>query len=220
VASHPNICPYFDIHIQHASPEVLRRMGRRYGTQDLYRLFEDIRSRVKDASLRTTVIVGFPGEGRGDFDRLVEFVNAVRFDHLGVFVYSDSEDLPSHRLGRHVTPKTAHRRRERLMEIQADISLETNRSRIGEAFDVLIERKAAGGRYRGRTMRQAPEVDGVTLVRKNSGGGLSPGQIVRVKITGADDYDLEGVCEQSRPPCGPPMARRGRHREKPDAPGR
>jgi ribosomal protein S12 methylthiotransferase len=195
VAQHPNICPYFDIPVQHASPRILKRMGRNYQPDALYRLFEDIRREVAEAALRTTVIVGFPGESRDDFKQLVEFVTAVRFDHLGVFTYSDGEDLPSHRLDPHVSDKTAQRRRERLMEIQADISLENNRRRIGSAIDVLAERDASDGQYQGRTMFQAPEVDGVTFFRGKSGDDIFPGKILRVRITGAGDYDLTGVCD-------------------------
>ncbi len=194
VASRGNICPYFDIPVQHASPRVLERMGRGYRPDDLYRLFEGIRSRVAGAALRTAVIVGFPGETGDDFERLVEFVSTVRFDHLGVFTYSDAEDLPSHRLQRHVAEKTARLRRDRLMELQADISLGNNRRRIGSEVDMLVERPVPGGGYQGRTMFQAPEVDGVTLVRQAGGGGRpEPGEIVRVRIAGAGDYDLEAV---------------------------
>ena len=170
-------------------------MGRNYALDDLYRLFGDIRRHFAEVALRTTLIVGFPGESNDDFKKLVAFVTAVRFDHVGVFTYSDGEDLPSHRLDLQVAHKTAQRRRDRLMEIQADISLEKNRRRVGHTIEVLVERQVSGGQYQGRTMFQAPEVDGVTFIQGKGVDDISPGNIVPVKITGAADYDLTGVCE-------------------------
>ena len=107
VASHPNLCPYFDIPIQHVSPGILKRMGRRYNRDELYRLFDRIRNQVPTAVLRTTIIVGFPGEKDQDFDQLLKFTENVQFDHLGVFVYSDSDDLASHQLSDHVPDAVA-----------------------------------------------------------------------------------------------------------------
>jgi len=191
VASHPNICPYFDIPIQHASPKLLKSMGRDDTPGSLRRLFADIRKGIDRVALRTTAIVGFPGETDDDFKQLVDFVSDIRFDHLGVFTYSDADDLPSHRLKRHISSATARRRRDRLMEIQADISLENNRRHIGKMFDVLVEMDSGDGRYRGRTMFQAPEVDGVTYIRRTARGRRPVcGQFLNARITGADDYDL------------------------------
>ena len=113
VARYPNLCPYFDIPIQHAADGVLKRMGRRYTCADLVRLFENIRSVLPRAALRTTVLVGFPGETEADVRQLADFMRRVRFDHLGVFAYSDAEDLSSHALGSHVAAKEAQARLDR-----------------------------------------------------------------------------------------------------------
>ncbi|MBI9084614.1 MAG: 30S ribosomal protein S12 methylthiotransferase RimO [Desulfobacterales bacterium] len=189
VAAHPNICAYFDIPIQHASDPVLKRMGRHYGQADLLRLFEAIRQRIPHAALRTTVIVGFPGETEQDFDALMAFVDTIRFDHLGVFMYSDSEDLPSHRLSGHVPPKMAQKRHHRLMTLQAQISLAKNRQHLGRTFTVLVEELVEPGLVAGRTMFQAPEVDGVTYVED---GDAVVGDRICARITDAMEYDLSG----------------------------
>jgi ribosomal protein S12 methylthiotransferase len=189
VAGTPSILPYFDLPIQHASGKILRRMGRRSQPETLFRLCSDIRRKIPDAVLRTTLLVGFPGETEADFKTLLDFIEAVRFDHVGVFVYSDAEDLASHRLSGHVPAEAAEERRERLMSRQADISLEKNRHRIGATYPVLIENTCDTGLYVGRAPFQAPEVDGVTYV---AASGLSIGQFADVRIREAHDYDLEG----------------------------
>lgn len=189
VADHPNICSYFDIPVQHADTGVLKRMGRKYTRDDLLRLYEHIRTRCPDAALRTTVIVGFPGETDASFRRLLDFVSDVRFDHLGVFMYSDSEDVPSHRLSGHVSTRVAQERFDVLMSSQAEISFKNNRKHIGKTYQVLIEEAQADAVYAGRTAFQAPEVDGVTYVHADR---LEIGAFSRVLITEAQDYDLIG----------------------------
>lgn len=189
VAAHDNICAYFDIPVQHASDAVLRRMGRHYRRDDLLRLFDQIRGTVSGAVLRTTVIVGFPGETRADFEALMAFAEAVRFDHLGCFMYSDADDLPSHRLDGHVSPKTARRRHHRLMTLQARISLENNRQYLGQCLEVLVDETVEPGLVAGRTRFQAPEVDGVTYVRTDQG---AVGGRIRARIIDAVEYDLFG----------------------------
>jgi ribosomal protein S12 methylthiotransferase len=190
VADHPRICPYFDIPIQHASDSVLKRMGRHYGGKDLLRLFERIRATVPEASLRTTVIVGFPGETDADFDRLLSFVKEIRFDHLGVFIYSDADDLPSHHLPDPVPAAVARRRHNRLMAAQKKISAENNRRHLDKIIPVLVESAPEKGVYMGRTRFQAPEVDGVTIIHAD---GLEIGDVIRVRITDTLEYDLIGV---------------------------
>jgi ribosomal protein S12 methylthiotransferase len=190
VADYPHICPYFDIPIQHASDLVLKRMGRHYGRDDLIRLFENIRVNVPDASLRTTVIVGFPGETDEDFDMLLSFIKDIRFDHLGVFVYSDADDLPSHLLPNPVLPAVGRRRYNRLMNAQKKISAAINHSRLGKIFPVLVESTPEKGVYIGRTRFQAPEVDGITIIHADR---LEIGDIVGVCITDTLEYDLIGV---------------------------
>jgi len=189
IAKHDNICTYFDIPIQHASSFVLKRMGRKYRRDDLYRLFEKIREIAPDCALRTTAIVGFPGETDEDFQELFDFVKDICFDHLGVFTYSDSEDLPSHRLSRHVPKNMAKKRYGRLMACQADISLRNNLKYIGKELYVLVEEKSEENLFIGRTYFQAPEVDGITYIHSNR---LHPGKFTGIKITDAFEYDLAG----------------------------
>ena len=184
-----SVCPYFDIPIQHASDTVLRRMGRGHGGKDLRDLFARIRRQVPGASLRTTVIVGFPGETEADFETLIDFVDAVGFDHLGAFVYSDHEDLPSHRLSDYVPTTVARKRYQRLMALQQKISAARNRRHLDRIYPVLIESAPEPGLFEGRTMFQAPEVDGVTYVR---GHGLAVGQVCPVVIRDTLEYDLMG----------------------------
>jgi len=189
VERHANVCSYFDIPIQHASDQVLKRMGRHYTADDLVALFENIRQKVPDAALRTTVITGFPGETEADFEKLAAFVRRIRFDHLGVFTYSDSEDLPSHNLSDPVSAQVAMDRHDRLMALQLDISRENNRRWLGKAMDVLVEENPETGIFIGRTMRQAPEVDGLTILHADH---IERGTVVRVRIEDTLDYDLVG----------------------------
>jgi len=193
VASRSTICSYFDIPIQHASTSVLRCMGRRYTRDELLRLFDTIRTRAPDAALRTTVIVGFPGETDKDFAELMKFINQVRFDHLGVFEYSDSDDLPSHGLPNHVARSVTRQRYNDLMTCQQQISLEINRGHMGREFDVLVEEAVEDGLFAGRTAFQAPEVDGITYVHADfQPTAAQIGCFVRVRITDALEYDLIG----------------------------
>jgi len=189
VAAHPAICPYFDIPVQHAADHLLKRMGRHYSNEDLIRLFDRIRSTVPGAALRTTVIVGFPGESDEDAEELKEFIECVRFDHLGIFRYSDSEDLPSHRLPDHIPPELAEERYHTLMAIQADVSRKTNEKYIGQTLQVLVEEKPEANLYIGRTAFQAPEVDSITYIRTRS---LGIGTFTNVVITDSYEYDLVG----------------------------
>lgn len=153
---------------------------------------ERIRGAMPDAALRTTVLVGFPGETDADFDELLEFVEQAGFDHLGAFIYSDADDLASHRLDGHVDPQTAQDRHDLLMQRQADISLDKNREKIGSRVEVLVEGRAEDGRFYGRTRLQAPEVDGVTFIETQT---AEIGKCMDIRITDADEYDLTGVPE-------------------------
>ncbi|HSO63405.1 MAG TPA: 30S ribosomal protein S12 methylthiotransferase RimO [Desulfobacterales bacterium] len=193
VAAHPNVCPYFDVPIQHASNHVLKRMGRGYTRESLRDLFGRIRQQVPGASLRTTVIVGFPGETDKDFADMLEFAEEIRFDHLGVFVYSDADDIASHRLRGHVPKPVAQDRYDQLMSAQMDISAGTNQAHIHKTYPVLIEENLGNHLYAGRTYFQAPEVDGVTYVNTAlSGHELMIGRFVRARINDAMEYDLMG----------------------------
>jgi ribosomal protein S12 methylthiotransferase len=193
VAAHPNVCPYFDVPIQHASNKILKRMGRRYTKDKLRRLFRRIRSAVPNAALRTTVIVGFPGETEKDFKEVQDFAEEIRFDHLGAFVYSDADDLPAHRLGGQVPAALAQERFDRLMSSQLDIASEINQAHIGRSFQVLIEEDLGNHLFAGRTRFQAPEVDGVTYVNTAlSGRALAIGSMAWARVTDAMEYDLMG----------------------------
>lgn len=193
IKAHTNICAYFDIPIQHASNTVLKRMGRRYRQSDLVRLFENIREMLPDAALRTTTIVGFPGETASDFDTLVDFAKLIRFDHLGVFTYSDAPELPSHRLPDHVDKHTADERFEALMACQADISQARNLRHKGNTYSVLVEGVTEEGQVFGRTCFQAPEVDGVTYITDAS---PDIGRFVNLRVMDTDAYDLTGVLHE------------------------
>jgi ribosomal protein S12 methylthiotransferase len=193
VAAFNNVCSYFDIPIQHASTTVLKHMGRRYTSKDLYRLFDKIRAQVPDAVLRTTIIVGFPGETDKDFNELLRFAEDVRFDHLGAFIYSDSDDLISHHLSKHVPPNVARDRYHQLMSAQSGISSENNQKYIGKIIKVLVEESLENNLFAGRTNFQAPEVDGISYVNTAPlSFDLKIGSFVDMRVTDAMEYDLMG----------------------------
>ncbi len=189
VTAHDNICAYYDVPIQHADTTMLRRMGRPYTREHLRDLFAMIRETDPGAALRTTVITGFPGETDAMFHALLAFVREIRFDHLGVFTYSDADDLPSHALKGHVPDEIAQVRHDTLMAVQADISAQINQNHVGKTYTVLVEENPEPGLFTGRTMFQAPEVDGVTFVYSE---GLATGTMVQVKITDGYEYDIAG----------------------------
>lgn len=189
VAEHENICAYFDIPIQHTGSRVLKRMGRHYEEKDLLDLFDNIRKVIPDAALRTTVMVGFPGETDSEFDQLMNFIQKVRFDHLGAFIYSDSEEQPSHRLSGHVPAKVAEARHHALMSAQAEISAENIRKHIGRVYPVLVEEQIETGLFAGRSSFQAPEVDGIIYI---DAPHAVIGEFADVRITDALEYDLRG----------------------------
>ena len=193
VGAYPNLCSYFDLPIQHASTRVLKQMGRNYTTDDLFEKIAMIRRHIPEAALRTTVITGFPGETDKDFDVLKDFVQHIRFNHLGAFVYSDAEDLPAHRLGNPTPEKIARQRYNEIMACQQKISAQINRSYIGKTLPVLIESRPEEGLCIGRTMFQAPEVDGITCAYSNARSSSPlPGDFALVHITDALEYDLSG----------------------------
>ncbi len=189
VNKYPQICAYYDVPIQHASSRILKKMGRPYTRETLIKLFHTIRKIDPRAALRTTLIVGFPGETEQDFEELLSFVESVKFDHLGVFTYSDSSDLKSHGLKGHVDSETAELRHDRIMAAQAVISESINQEYVGKILDVLVEENPEPGVYIGRTRFQAPEVDGMTFIYADN---LEINTIVRVKVTDAFEYDIAG----------------------------
>ncbi|HKP84954.1 MAG TPA: 30S ribosomal protein S12 methylthiotransferase RimO [Blastocatellia bacterium] len=195
MAERPNVCKYFDIPLQHASRRVLKRM-KRGGTRASYeRLIERIRGSVPGVAVRTTFIVGFPGEREEDFEELRDFVRAVEFDRVGVFTYSDEENSAAFELDEKVDAKVARTRERLLMKEQARISRRRNRRLIGQRVKVLLEgrSKETDLLLEGRMETQAPEIDGSVLINDApEGGDFRPGQFVTVEITEAHEHDLIG----------------------------
>jgi len=189
VAAHTNICSYFDIPIQHASSRILKRMGRQYDEDTLFRLFENIHTIIPEAAIRTTIMVGFPGETDSDFELMLNFIKKVKFDHLGAFIYSDSEEIASHRLPGHVSADVAEERHHVLMSAQAEISAQKNQHHIGQVYPVLVEEQIEAGLFSGRTFFQAPEVDGIVYIDSTD---AVVGEFSDVKIDDALEYDLRG----------------------------
>jgi len=189
IAEHSNICSYFDIPIQHVSSRVLKLMGRNYSRDTLYRLFDKIRTSDPDAALRTTFLVGFPGETDRDFKAILTFIRTIGFQHLGVFIYSDMDDIPSHGLPGPVPEMVAKERFEQVMAVQAEISLDNNQKQIGRTYQTLVEGRLDDNTFSGRTQFQASEIDGVTHIHSS---GLLVGSFTTVRITGALEYDLIG----------------------------
>ena len=190
IAAHDNICSYFDMPIQHASNRVLKRMNRRTSKEDIRNKVDMIRSKIPDAVIRTTVIVGFPGETEEDLEELIEFMKEIKFDRLGAFAYSREEDTPADRMDGHIDEEIKEERRERVMMVQQAISEEINQKREDKVFEVLIEEEAEEGVYVGRTQGDAEEIDSVVYV--NSDEELEIGSFVNVYITEAMEYDLIG----------------------------
>lgn len=195
MAGNDKICRYLDIPLQHADDQILRAMNRRGKTRDILELIEKLRQRIPGLVLRTSFIVGFPGETEEAFQRLVDFVKTVRFDKVGVFTYSPEEGTPAVKMGGQIPDELKEERKDRLMEVQQVISLAINRDKIGRTVQAIIEREdeTGQGRYIGRTQTDAPEVDGNIFVQ---GTALYPGQIVPVKVTHAYEYDLIGEVAQ------------------------
>lgn len=190
IAAHDNICSYFDMPIQHASNRVLKRMNRRTSKEDIRSKVEMIRSKIPDAVIRTTVIVGFPGETEEDLEELIDFMKEIKFDRLGAFAYSREEDTPADRMDGHMDEEIKEERRDRVMMVQQAISEEINQKREDKVFEVLIEEEAEDGVYVGRTQGDAEEIDSVVYV--NSDEELEIGSFVNVYITEAMEYDLIG----------------------------
>ena len=190
IATHDNICSYFDMPIQHASNRVLKRMNRRTSKEDIRSKVEMIRSKIPDAVIRTTVIVGFPGETEEDLEELIEFMKEIKFDRLGAFAYSREEDTPADRMDGHMDEEIKEERRDRVMMVQQAISEEINQKREDKVFEVLIEEEAEDGVYVGRTQGDAEEIDSVVYV--NSDEELEIGSFGNVYITEAMEYDLIG----------------------------
>lgn len=191
IKSEPKICHYLDIPIQHASDAILRRMGRRTANKDLRDIIEKLRSEIPDIALRTTLITGFPGESGEDHEILMDFVDEMEFDRLGVFTYSPEEDTPAASMEGQIDEETKLSRRDEIMELQQEISLEKSQRLVGQRLEVIIEGRAADEEvYVGRTYMDAPGVDGYIFI--NSGEELMSGDFAYVRVTKALEYDLIG----------------------------
>jgi ribosomal protein S12 methylthiotransferase len=199
MASLPQVCHYLDIPLQHASAAVLRRMRRPSNPDRLRQMFSRLRSAMPDIALRTTLIVGYPGETEAEFEEMLDFVREMRFDHLGAFVYSPEPGTPAARAPEQAPQAVKRRRYRRLMRVAQEVSLARNREWVGRELTVLVESEAASaggdGRRRkpdqvfaGRSYRDAPEVDGLVL----GPGRPPPGSMVRVRVEQALPYDLWG----------------------------
>jgi ribosomal protein S12 methylthiotransferase len=195
IASNPKVCSYIDVPLQHASPVVLKRMKRGAGGELFLRSIEKMRRTIPDLTLRTSFIVGFPGETQNDFEQLCDFVREAQFDWLGVFGYSDQEGAASSHLAQRdkVPAAEIERRRKKLMRIQQTISRRKKKALIGRGFDALVEGPSEETPllWQGRTEMHAPEIDGKLFI--NDFGpreALEPGEFLRCEITEAHDYDL------------------------------
>lgn len=190
IKKYDNICNYFDMPIQHASNKILKLMNRQTTREDIKSKVDMIRSYIPDATLRTTIIVGFPGETEEDFKELVEFAKEVKFDRLGAFAYSREEDTAADRLPNHLEEDVKARRRDELMLVQQGISQELNANKVNKVYEVLIEEQIEDKVYIGRTQGDAEEIDSIVYVKSEN--QLNTGDFVDVKINNALEYDLMG----------------------------
>lgn len=189
IANNPKVLKYVDIPLQHISDDVLKSMRRGVTSKQTYNLLYKLRNTIPDITLRTTFIVGYPNETEKDFEQLVDFVKEIKFDRVGTFTFSVEENTSSFILGDPISKEEKERRKETLMEVQSQISLEKNQSFVGKTLKVLLESKESEY-YVGRSYRDAPEVDGEVLFKSDK--NLRPGNFYDVKITDYDEYDLFG----------------------------
>jgi ribosomal protein S12 methylthiotransferase len=194
MAGDPRVCHYLDLPLQHAHPDTLRRMRRPANVGRTRKLIADLRQAMPDIALRTSFIVGYPGETEAEFEELLGFVGECRVDRVGVFVYSEEEGTPAADLPDPVPEEVKEDRYDRLMALQQDISLERNLAQVGRRLDVLVEGYGDGISV-GRSYRDAPEIDGVVLLP----GELLLGEMVPARITEAMEYDLVGEVERKAP---------------------
>jgi ribosomal protein S12 methylthiotransferase len=191
MATRKQVLPYLDMPLQHAHPKTLYRMRRPSNIDWVHRTLGKMRASIPNLSIRTTFIVGYPGETEEEYQALVDFVKEIRFDRVGTFQFSFEPGTTSEPLGDPISAEVKQERFERLMELQQGISLQINQSYVGKTLDVLVEGRDKGIAI-GRSYRDAPEIDGMVFIE----GEAKIGDIVPVKITGAMAYDLTGVPER------------------------
>ncbi|MCI6165701.1 MAG: 30S ribosomal protein S12 methylthiotransferase RimO [Lachnospira sp.] len=191
IKNEPKVCHYLDMPIQHASDNVLKRMGRRTNQKELKDIISKLRNEIPDIALRTTLITGFPGETEDDFEELMDFVDEMEFDRLGVFTYSKEEDTPAATMDNQIDEAVKESRRDEVMQLQQEISCDKSAQMVGKCIDVMIEGYIPeDDTYVGRSYKDAPNVDGYVFV--NADRQLMSGTIVNVCITGSTEYDLIG----------------------------
>ena len=193
IAEHDNICSYMDVPLQHASPTVLKRMKRGGGADIFLRSVEKMRRMIPGVTLRTSFIVGFPGETEKEFEELCEFVREAKFNWMGAFSYSDQEGAGAFELGKKLSPREIERRRKHLMQIQRGISRKSKKALVGKEFDLLLQGPSEESDllYEGRTAMHAPEIDGKVFVNDFPEDRVpKTGEFYRCEITEAHDYDL------------------------------
>ena len=191
IKEEPKICHYLDLPIQHASDEILKRMGRRTSKKQLVEIIGKLRSEIPDIALRTTLITGFPGESEVNHEELMEFVDEMEFDRLGVFTYSPEEDTPAADMPEQIEESVKEDRQAELMELQQDIAFDKAEDMVGSEVLMMVEGKVADENvYVGRTYKDAPNVDGLIFVHTDA--ELITGDFAKVKVTGALEYDLIG----------------------------
>ena len=189
VKNQPKICKYFDMPIQHISNRILKKMNRRSDKESIKNVISKIRKEIPDVILRTTLIVGFPGETNEDFEELYQFVQWARFDKLGTFMYSKEDKTPAEKFPNQVHHNTKKSRYNKIMELQKEISKENLKEKIGKEYLVMIENVSFDGKYYiGRTYMDVPEEDGVIFVKKEA--DIALGTFIKCKVTGVRDYDL------------------------------
>ena len=187
MAKHKQILPYLDMPLQHAHPQMLKRMRRPANMDWVYRTIAKMRAAMPDLAIRTTFIVGYPGETEKEFQTLLDFIEEIQFDRVGAFQYSFEQGTASESLGDPIPPEVKQARWDRLMEAQQKISLSRNQAFVGHTLDVLVE-GSGDGITLGRSYRDAPEIDGMVMIE----GSIPPGEMIPVRITGAMTYDLTG----------------------------
>lgn len=196
VANNKKIAKYFDIPIQHISNSILKKMNRKTSKEHITKIIEKIRKQIPDVVIRTSLIVGFPGETESDFKELLEFVKTTKFDRLGTFIYSKEEGTPAARLPEQIHGNTKKARYNKIMKAQAEISLENLKNKIGKTYKVLVEDKSFDGKYFiGRTMQDVPEEDGLVYIKNDE--KLNEKDIldnfIECKIIDVSNYDLIGI---------------------------
>lgn len=191
IKNEPKVCHYLDIPIQHAADKILKRMGRRTNQAQIRTMVENLRREIPDICLRTTLITGFPGETHEDHEELMQFINEMEFDRLGAFTYSQEEDTAAALMPEQIAEEVKQERQQEIMELQQEIAFEKAEDMVGKVLTVMVEGKVAEEEiYVARTYRDAPNVDGYLFL--NTTANLMTGDLVKVVVTDANEYDLVG----------------------------